>query len=108
MPRPDPRPLAEIAQATGLLAQLRHRMAQSQARLACILPLLPAPLRPHVQAASIDWVEINGQESAVWHVLCPNAPAAAKLRQLQPRLLAQLQAQGLATHELCFKIQSLI
>ena len=104
--RPDPRTIADNVQAPGLLSQLRYRMAQSQARLACILPLLPAPMRPHMQAASIDWIDIDGQQSAVWHVLCPNAAAAAKLRQLQPRLLAQLQTQGLATHELRFKIQS--
>ena len=92
--RPDPRTIADIVQAPGLLSQLRYRMAQSQARLACILPLLPAPMRPHMQAASIDWIDIDGQQSAVWHVLSPNAAAAAKLRQLQPRLLAQLQTQA--------------
>ena len=105
MPRHDTRPIAEFIHASGALSQLRYRMAQSQARLACILPLLPAPLRPHIKAASIDWIEVEGQESGIWHVLCPNAAAATKLRQLQPRLLAQLQSQGLKTHELHFKVQ---
>ena len=105
MPRPEPRTIADFIQAPGLLSQLRYRMAQSQARLDCILPLLPTPLRSHIKAASIDWIEVDGRESGVWHVLCPNAAAAAKLRQLQPRLLAQLQKQGLLTHELHFKIQ---
>jgi len=103
--RPAPRTIADFIQAPGLLSQLRYRMAQSQARLDCILPLLPAPLRPYIKAASIDWIEVDGQEFGVWHVLCPNAAAATKLRQLQPRLLAQLQKQGLLTHELHFKIQ---
>ena len=105
MPRPEPRTIADFIQAPGLLSQLRYRMAQSQARLDCILPLLPTPLRSHIKAASIDWIEVVGRESGVWHVLGPTAAAATKLRQLQPRLLAQLQKQGLLTHELHFKIQ---
>lgn len=100
MPRPDPRNITDVVQSSSLLAQLRYHWSQSQARLNCILPLLPAPLRPLVKAA--------GLEDGVWHLLCPNAAAASKLRQLQPRLLAQLQAQGLPTREVRFKIEEKI
>ena len=98
MPRPDPRNINDVVQSSSLLAQLRYHWSQSQARLDCVLPLLPPALRPLVKAA--------GLEDGVWHMLCPNAAAASKLRQLQPRLLAHLQASGLPTNELRFKIES--
>ncbi len=99
-PRPDLRNIRDVLQSSSLLAQLRFHMAQSQARLQAILPLLPAPLRPLVKAA--------GLEDGVWYVLCPNAAVATKLRQLQPRLLAHLQDAGLPTKELRFKIEGKI
>ena len=106
MPRPEPRTIADFIQAPGLLSQLRYRMAQSQARLDCILPLLPAPLRSHIKAASIDWIEVDGRESGVWHVLCPNAAAAAKLRQLQPRIAAALAAKGIKVNAIRVRVAS--
>ena len=100
MPRPDPRNIRDVVQSSSLLAQLHYRWTQSQARLDCVLPLLPPALRPLVKAA--------GLEDGVWHMLCPNAAAASKLRQLQPKLLAHLQASGLPTQDLRFKIEGKI
>lgn len=94
--RPDPLPMTDVMQGSNVLAQLRFQLAQSQQRLDCIAALVPAALHRHLQPSSID----NG----VWYVLCPNAAALSKMRQLQPRLLAHLKAQGLYTKDIVFRV----
>ena len=68
------------------LAGLLQRVPQSQALLHTIAPLLPAALRPLVQAGPLD--------DAGWSLLVANSAAAAKLRQMLPQLQAELQHHG--------------
>lgn len=74
-----------VAQAPTL-ARLSELAAESSARLAVVRPLLPAPLRPLVQAGVPD--------AEGWTLLVPHNAAAAKLRQLMPTLLAALTKAG--------------
>ena len=78
------------------LGSLMQRLRASQARLAAIAPLLPAPLRPHARAGALD--------DAAWMLLADNAAAAAKLRQLAPELQAALDAAGYAAPPLRIKV----
>ena len=68
------------------LAHLVDLSAQSSACLRSVSPLLPAGLRPGVQAGPI--------ESQVWCLLVDSTAIAAKLRQLQPLLLERLAREG--------------
>ena len=96
--RPDPLSMGEVMQGSQLLAHLQKQVAQSRARFDAVAPLLPAALRAQVKPA--------GFEGGVWCLLCANAAVATKLRQLVPRLLAQLNAQQLPTQEISLKIQA--
>ncbi len=60
--------------------------AESAARLAVILPVLPPALRPLVRAGAPD--------GDAWTLLVPHNSAAAKLRQLAPALVSALSAAG--------------
>jgi hypothetical protein len=68
------------------LALLSRRMAESQARLAAITPLLPPAMRASVRAGPID--------EAGWSLLASSNAVAAKLRQMVPAIEAQLRTQG--------------
>jgi len=68
------------------LARLADLLRESNARLAAIRPVLPAPLAAGLRAGPLD-------ESG-WSLLVANPGVAAKLRQLQPRLEAALAEAG--------------
>lgn len=74
-----------VAQAPTL-ARLSELATLSAARLNVIRPLLPAALRPLVQAGAPD---ADG-----WTLLVPHNAAAAKLRQMAPALTAALTQAG--------------
>jgi hypothetical protein len=80
------------------LARLTELARESQERLLAITPLLPPALRAAIQAGSIE----EGQ----WCVLVNNSAVAAKLRQLQPNLLATLRAQGWHVSAIRIKVQA--
>ena len=82
--------------AAAALQPLRARMAASCARLECIRPLLPAPLRRAVLAGPIDDDE--------WCLLVPHTAAAAKIRQLLPALRAALEAAGHPRREIRIRV----
>jgi hypothetical protein len=77
---------AEALRRHPALDALRRRMADSNARLACIAPCLPTALRAQVQAGPLD--------DDGWSLLAANAAVAAKLRHLLPTLHDTLRAQG--------------
>lgn len=79
-------PLHAALQRSPALALLAQRMAESNARHACILPCLPAALAPLVRPGPLD--------DEGWSLLVANAAVAAKLRHLLPRLEDALRAQG--------------
>lgn len=81
-----------------VLERLQQLMRESQSRLEGIRPLLPPALAAHVKAGPVD--------DAGWTLLAPNGAAAAKLRQLQPRLEAALRQQGWQVSAIRVKVQS--
>ena len=85
--------LRDCEPLTGLLQRVR----QSQALLDTLLPLLPAPLRPLVQAGPLD--------DAGWSLLVANSAAAAKLRQMLPHLKAELQHFGHPVAEIRLRVR---
>lgn len=81
---PNALPLGEALRQSVPLADLRRRLRDSARCLDAIRPSLPAGLQGHVQAGPVD--------AEGWTLLAANAAVAAKLKQLRPRLEAQLAA----------------
>ena len=78
-----------VHQAAGnapSLARLTELVADSNARLQAIGPLIPEALRPAVKAGPID-----GES---WCLLVSSNAAAAKIRQLIPLIQARLLNEG--------------
>jgi hypothetical protein len=90
MARPSYHPgtfaLGEALGHSTPLARLLHLARESQARFAAVSPLLPPGLREAVRPGPLD--------DEGWQLLVAHGAAAAKLRQLLPRLEAALQAGG--------------
>jgi hypothetical protein len=80
------------------LARLRAQMQASSANFDTIRPLLPASLVPHVKAGPID--------DDAWTLLADNASVAAKLRQVLPRLEAELLKRDGKRSAIRLKVQS--
>ncbi|HOL38356.1 MAG TPA: hypothetical protein PLZ50_09800 [Rubrivivax sp.] len=76
------RALERNAPLAGLLARVR----ESEARLAAIMPVLPAGLAGALRAGPLD--------DTAWVLLADHAAAAAKLRQCLPHVEAALRAGG--------------
>ena len=89
-------PLNEALQQSAPLADLRRRMRDSTRCLEAIRPCLPPGLRPHVQAGPVD--------AEAWTLLAANAAVAAKLKQLRPRLEAELATAGCVTTVLRIRV----
>jgi hypothetical protein len=69
----------------------------SSARLKAIQSLIPASLRPAIQAGPIEGLS--------WCLILDNAAVAAKLRQLLPALQAHLQTKGWEINSIRLKVQ---
>jgi Dna[CI] antecedent, DciA len=91
-------PLLQAAQESPTLSSLVNRMHASSSRLDAVRTLLPATLRPAVQAGPIE----DGQ----WCLLVSSNAVAAKLRQLLPALQLHLQARGLPVSGIRIKVQA--
>ena len=79
-------PLAAALGRSEPLGLLMKRLRDSQARLVCIGPLLPAAMRTAISAGPLD--------ETAWVLLVNNAAVAAKLRQMVPGLQAALLVAG--------------
>ena len=90
--------LAQALQRSEPLVRLGQLLRDSGARFDAIRPCLPAALAPHVKPGPVD--ELG------WSLLAANASVAAKLRQLQPRLEAQLKERGWEVSAIRIKVQS--
>lgn len=84
--RPHAVSLLQASQESPTLARLSELALDSVSRLKAIEPLLPAALRSAITAGPI--------EGSTWCLLVSSTAVAAKLRQLQPALLAQLRTRG--------------
>lgn len=89
--------LQQAANASPTLAHLSELVAQSQQRLAVILPLLPPGLRKAVRAGPFDQGD--------WCLLVDHTAAAAKLRQLMPAFKLALEGKGLPVATVRIKVQ---
>jgi hypothetical protein len=90
--------LAQALQRSEPLVRLGQLLRDSAARFDAIRPCLPAALAPHVKPGPVD--ELG------WSLLAANASVATKLRQLQPRLEAQLKERGWEVSAIRIKVQS--
>ena len=79
-------PVLQAVDESPTLAQLSRLARQSSARLALVRPVLPPALRMLVQPGA--------PEPDSWCLLVPHAAAAAKLRQLLPRMMLALEEGG--------------
>jgi len=79
-------PVARALDTSPTLAGLLARMRESEARLAAILPVLPAGLTSALRAGPLD--------EKAWTLLADHAAAASKLRQCLPDIEAALAANG--------------
>jgi hypothetical protein len=84
---PDALTLRSVLASCEPLQRLQLRLAEAQARIDAVRPLLPPGLSACVKAGPVD--------DDCWTLLASNAAAAAKLRQYLPRLSAELLRRGL-------------
>ncbi len=88
--------LLEAVEQAPTLARLSHMAAESGKRLAIVRPLLPTALAALVRPGAPD--------DEAWCLLVPHNAAAAKIRQLVPAMLAQLQAEGIPVTAIRIKV----
>ena len=87
----------QATQDSPTLARLADLAIDSSARLKAIQSLIPASLRPAIQAGPIEGLS--------WSLILDNAAVAAKLRQLLPALQAHLQTKGWEINSIRLKVQ---
>jgi hypothetical protein len=80
------------------IEHLRQRIADSDARLAAVLDLLPAELCSQIRAGPVD--------ATGWSLLVSGAAAASKLRQLQPLIERRLAERGWQVSATRIRVQS--
>ena len=90
--------LQQASEESPTLARLTALTRDSSDRLKAIELLIPAALRPAIQAGPID--------GDSWCLLVKSNAAAAKLRQLLPAFLAHLRTKGWEVDSIRLKIQS--
>ena len=90
--------LQQASAESPTLAKLTALTRDSSDRLKAIELLLPAALRPAVQAGPID--------GDSWCLLVKSNAAAAKIRQLLPALQAHLRSRGWEINVIRLKVQT--
>ena len=90
--------LQQASEESPLLARLTALTRDSSDRLKAIEMLIPASLRPAVQAGPI--------EGDSWCLLVKSNAAAAKIRQLLPALQAHLRSRGWEINAIRLKVQT--
>ena len=78
--------------------RLQQRLAQANARMDAVRPLLPPGLRGFVQSGSTD------EEG--WTLLASGPAVAAKLRQLLPRLEERLHSLDIRPSAIRIRVQT--
>ena len=86
------------ADGSPTLAGLLARARDVNERLRAIEELIPAEMRSAVQAGPA--------EGDVWCLLVQGSAAAAKLRQLAPRLVTRLRSKGWEVASIRLKVQT--
>lgn len=96
------RPVADALRESPAAAQLLDRWAASQAAAAVVAPLA-ADLAPGLDLRAPGACELRDGNLLL---TVPSAAAAAKLRQIEPRLLAALAARGSAVYGMKTRVQA--
>lgn len=92
-------PIADALSRSEPLARLQALLREATARFDTVRPLLPPALAAQVRPGPVA-------EDGVWVLLAGNPAAAAKLRQLLPRLEAALQQAGWQGSAIRVRVQS--
>jgi hypothetical protein len=87
----------QATQFSPTLARLADLATDSSARLKAIQTLIPASLRPSIQAGPIEGLS--------WCLILDNAAVAAKLRQLLPAFQSHLRSKGWEVNSIRLKVQ---
>ncbi|GKT20288.1 hypothetical protein [Acidovorax sp. SUPP3334] len=90
--------LLQATEKSPTLAKLAALTRESTERLKAVELLIPATLRPAIQAGPI--------EGPTWCLLVRSNAAAAKVRQLLPALQAHLRSRGWEVNSIRLKIQT--
>jgi hypothetical protein len=90
--------LAEALGRSEPLGNLLQRLQASRERFDAIAALLPEPLRAEVRPGPLD--------EAGWSLLVSGGAAASKLRQLAPRIDADLAQRGFVPLPLRIRVQA--
>ena len=90
--------LQQASDESPALAKLTALTRESSDRLRAVEMLIPASLRPAIQAGPID--------GDSWCLLVKNNAAAAKVRQLLPALQAHLRSRGWEINAIRLKVQT--
>ena len=90
--------LEQASADSPTLARLTALTRDSSDRLKAIEMLIPATLRPAIQAGPID--------GDSWCLLVKSNAAAAKIRQLLPALQAHLRSRGWEVNSIRLKVQT--
>lgn len=90
--------LQQASEESPTLAKLAALTRDSSERLKAIEMLIPATLRPALQAGPID--------GDCWCLLVKSNAAAAKIRQLLPTLQAHLRSRGWEVNAIRLKVQT--
>jgi hypothetical protein len=94
----QPFTLQQAADGSPALAGLLARARDVNERLRAVEELIPAEMRSSVQAGPA--------EGDVWCLLVQGSAAAAKLRQLTPRLVTRLRSKGWEVASIRLKVQT--
>lgn len=90
--------LQQASEESPTLVKLTALTRDSSDRLKAIELLIPASLRPAVQAGPID--------GDSWCLVVKSNAAAAKIRQLLPALQAHLRSRGWEVNAIRLKVQT--
>lgn len=94
---PAPQPIGEALAGCAPLVRLQTLLRESKARFEAIRPLLPPALATQSGAGPID--------DEGWTLLASSPAAAAKLRQLLPRLEATSAQHGWQPSAIRIRVQ---
>ena len=111
---PKARTIQQVMDQSPGLIQLTSRLQASQRCLQAILPLIPPPMRKAVHAGPIEQTTqtppttiqnpAHTQPHTHWIILADNAAVAAKLRQLSPLMLQNLEKNNLPIQKILVQI----
>lgn len=89
----------DAMRSSGALSRLRERLDESRRRFEAIRDLLPGALAEQAAPGPID-------DDGAWTLLAANGSAAAKLRQLRPRIEERLAERGWATQAMRVRVRA--